>query len=67
MPAGQAITIERSSRASLEEVWELGTTPKGVPSIRSVPEQTLHTDGSRWCHSPTSTPSGRSNFTRMPR
>ena len=43
MPAEQAITIERSSRASVEEVWELGTTPNGVPLIRSVPQQTLHT------------------------
>jgi uncharacterized protein YndB with AHSA1/START domain len=31
MPAEQAITIERSSRASVEEVWELGTTPEGSP------------------------------------
>ena len=31
MPAEQAITIERSYRAPVEEVWELGTTLTASP------------------------------------
>jgi hypothetical protein len=67
MPAEQAITIERSYRASVDEVWELWTNPKGVPLIRLCVSKLCTPSSSRWCHSPTSTSSGRSSSTRIPR